>query len=91
MTIRKPSRSAAAEDAVLAAEIAKAQRFSACIHLGPGNRQTVYTDSYAAALAAKAEMDAGSRFGRRAVVYAINSLGSFPVDDRLAKMAGLVA
>lgn len=84
------------EDDMLAAQVRKATRFSACIHLGPGNRHTRYIEQggqagYDAALAVAAEFDAMSQFGRRAVVYAINSLGSFPVDAKLARLAGFAA
>lgn len=80
------------EDALLAAEIAKATEFSACLHLGPGNRHTVRgIKTYAAALDRARELNELSKFGRRTIIYAISPLGSFPVDDRLARMAGLVA
>lgn len=84
------------EDLLIAEQIKRATRFSACIHLGPHDRTTRYVEEggpagYAAALAIKAELDADSRFGRRAVVYAINSLGSFPVDANLAQLAGLTS
>lgn len=78
------------------AEIAKATKFSATIRLGPHDKRTRWFEdadprvAYAEALAAKAEFDAESRFGRRALVYAINSLGSFPLDDDLARDAGLI-
>lgn len=83
------------EDHQLAEQIAKATRFSACLHLGPGNRHTRYIEQggregYEAALAVADELNAMSKFGRRSVIYAINSLGSFPVDTKLAKLAGLV-
>jgi xylose isomerase len=83
------------EDHQLAAQIAKATRFSACLHLGPGNRHTRYVEQggregYEAVLQVADELNALSKFGRRTVVYAINSLGSFPVDTKLARLAGLV-
>jgi hypothetical protein len=83
------------EDYQLAEQIKRANRFSACLHLGPANRHTRYVeqggpDGYAAALAVADELNAMSKFGRRSVIYAINSLGSFPVDAKLAKLAGLV-
>lgn len=84
------------EDALLAAQIAKATRFSASIRYGRFDKQTRYVeqagrDGYAAALAAAAQLDATSQYGRRAVVYAINALGSFPVDAKLARLAGLAS
>lgn len=79
------------EDQILAAEIAKADEFSACLHLGPSNRYTRRgLKTYQEALDAAAELNKLSRYGRRSIVYAINSLGSFPIDDRLARLAGLV-
>lgn len=83
------------EDAELAAQIAKATRFSATIHLGPGDRHTHYfeasgAEGYAQALADAAELEKLSKFGRRAIVYAINSLGSFAITPNLAKLAGLI-
>lgn len=78
------------------AEIAKATRFSAHIRLSPFDKRTrVFEDAdpriaYAEARAAADEMNAESRFGRRALIYAINSLGSFPLDDDLAREAGLI-
>lgn len=78
------------------AEIRKATRFSATIRLGPFDKRTRYFEdadprvAYAEALAAKREYDAESKYGRRALVYAINSLGSFPLDDDLARDAGLI-
>ena len=93
--MKKPTRATIAENATLAAEIARAEMFSASIRLGPHDKRTRYFKdadprvAYREALAAKAEMDAGSAFGRRAIVYAINPLGSFPIDDELAALAGL--
>jgi hypothetical protein len=83
------------EDYELAAQIAKATRFSACLHLGPGNRTTRYVEKggaegYAEALVIAAELNTTSRFGRRSIVYAINTLGSFSVTPELAKLAGLI-
>lgn len=83
------------EDVQLAAQIKRAHRFSACLHLGPHNRHTRYIEQggpegYAAALAVADELNAMSKFGRRTVIYAINNLGSFPVDTKLARLAELV-
>jgi hypothetical protein len=83
------------EDLQIAAQIRKAHRYSACLHLGPHNRHTRYIEQggpegYAAALAVADELNAMSKFGRRTVVYAINTLGSFPVDAKLAQLAGLI-
>lgn len=78
------------------AEIAKATRFSAHIRLSPFDKRTrVFEDAdprvaYREALAAAAEMKAESRFGRDPIIYAINALGSFPLDADLAREAGLI-
>lgn len=92
--MRAKSKSAQAEDAMLAGEIAKAKRFSASLHLGPGDRHTRYIEQggpagYAEALAQAEDLNKLSRFGRRAIVYAINPLGSFPVSPELARLAGI--
>lgn len=86
----KKSRAAMEEDRLLAAEIAKADQFSASIRLGPHDKRTSYCGTYAEAVAAKAALDSESQFGRKAVIYAINRLGSFPVSEELAKLAGLI-
>lgn len=83
------------EDYELAAQIAKATRFSACLHLGPCNRHTRYVEQggpegYAQALREAEDLNTLSKFGRRSIVYAINTLGSFPVSPELATLAGLV-
>ena len=81
------------EDLMLAQQVKRATRWSACLHLGPGNRSTVYVEEagqagYDGAVDAAARLNVHSKFGRKAVVYAINALGSFPVDDKLARLAG---
>lgn len=79
-------------DVYQAQQIARADKFSAVIQLGPHNRR--YAEgmtSYAEALEGAALLNAESKFGRRAVIYAHTPEGrAFPVDIRLAKMAGLV-
>jgi hypothetical protein len=93
--MRKKSASAMAEDAMLAAEIRKADYFTAAIRYGPRDKRVrAFADAdpriaYAEALAAAAEFDAESKFGRRAVVYAVNKLGTFDISPELAKLAGL--
>lgn len=78
------------------AEIAKATKFSVHLRLSPFDKRTAVFDdadrkvAYAKALAAAAEMKAASRFGRDPIIYAINSLGSFPLDADLARDAGLI-
>ena len=85
---RRKSTSAMAEERMIAAEIAKSNEFTACLHLGPGNRQTATgMTTYEEALEAKAQLDAGSRFGRKAIIYAVTKLGSFPCDDELIALA----
>lgn len=78
-------------DVYAAAQIAKADRFTAVIQLAPHDRR--YAEgmtSYAEALEGAALLDAESKFGRRAVIYAHVGKRAFPVDPGLAKMAGLV-
>lgn len=93
---RRLSASAIAERDAMIAEIRKAHMFSASIRLGPHDKRTRYFQdpdpkvAYAEAMAAAAEFNAISRFGRRAMVYAINKLGSFSVDADLAEGAGLI-
>lgn len=91
----KKSASALAEDQALSSEIAKAHSFSAFLFNGPFDRRRVIVDEggpagYAKARAIADDLDKVSRYGRRAIVYAINSLGSFPISDDLAKQAGLI-
>lgn len=79
-------------DIYTAAQIATAVKFSAIIQLGPHDRR--YAEgmlTYAEALEGAAQLDAMSEFGRRAVIYAHTPGGrAFPVDETLAKMAGLI-
>lgn len=79
-------------DIYTAAQIARATKFSAVIQLAPLDRR--YAEgmtTYREALEGAAMLNAESKFGRRAVIYAHTPEGrAFPVDDRLAKMAGLV-
>lgn len=79
-------------DVYTAQQIATATRFSAVIQLGPLDRR--YAEgmtSYAEALEGAAQLNALSKFGRRAVIYAHTPKGrAFPVSVDLAKMAGLV-
>lgn len=88
MKDRRLSASAQAENRELARQIANAKEFSASIRLGPADKRTLRDfPNYSAARAAADDLNKASRFGRRAVVYAINSLGSFPVDDHLLALA----
>lgn len=79
------------EDLMLAALIAASTEFSAHIRRGPHDKETTRgLPSYAAAKAEAARLNGTSRFGRRAMVYAITPKGyTIPCDDRLAALAGL--
>ena len=85
------SASAIAEDATLAREVARADYFTAFMRYGPIDKvRSEPLPTYEAARQRADEYQADSKFGRQAVVYAVNSLGSFPVDEELAKLAGLI-
>lgn len=94
----KKSASAEREDRELAEQIAKAHAFSAFLLFGPHDRRKVMIEEggpegYAKALAAKAELEAQARADgstRRAIIYAINRLGSFDVTPEAARLAGLI-
>lgn len=79
-------------DRYAAEQIARAVRFEAFLQLGPHERYTASgMETYAEALEGAAQLNAKSKYGRRAVIYAINPEGrAFPVDDDLARMAGLI-
>jgi hypothetical protein len=85
------SASAIAEEQMIAGEIRKADQFMVCLVLGPFNRhKRTGIKTYQEALDAAAELDKLSQFGRRSIVYAVNKLGSFPIDEHLAQLAGLI-
>ena len=87
-SIKRKSASAQAEERMIAAEIAKSNRFTACLHLGPGNRHTADgMTSYEEAQEAAAQLNEMSQYGRRAIIYAVTKLGSFPCDDALIALA----
>lgn len=73
------------EDMDLARQIAKATDWCAHLRVGPGEKYT--TRGLPDYEAAKAEGERlakqHSRFGRKAIIYAVNPLGNFPVDDRM--------
>jgi hypothetical protein len=79
------------EDVTIAQEIKEAVAFSVCLHRGALNRETVRDiPSYGEALGVAADLNATSKFGRRAVIYAIHPRGhAHPVDAKLAALAGL--
>ena len=95
---RKLSASAAADRADMIREIRKATRFSAFMRYSPHDKATVYFEvengdqraAYAAARAKLDELEAASRFPKHGIVYAINPLGSFSLDNDLAQAAGLI-
>lgn len=86
------------EEAELAEQIAKAHAFSAFLLFGPNDRRKVMIEQggpegYAAARTAADDLDAQARADgstRRAIVYAINRLGSFDVTPEAAQRAGLI-
>jgi len=78
-------------DVYTAEQIAKADRFTAVIQLGPHDRR--YAEgmtTYSEAKEGAALLNAESKYGRRAVIYAHVGKRAFPVDDTLARMAGLI-
>jgi hypothetical protein len=88
---RPKSKSAQAEDESIVEQIKRATHFTAFLLHGPGDRRKRDNlPTYQAALAAAEELNAGSRFGRKAIIYAVNSLGTFDVSPELARMAGLI-
>lgn len=92
----RKSKAAEAEDRMLAGEIAKAHAFSAFLQRGQADRLKITIEEagpsgYAKARLAADELNRQSQFGRGAIVYAINRIGSFPVDENLARLAGLIA
>lgn len=95
---RPKTKATLQEEAELAEQIAKAHAFTAFLLFGPHDRRKVEIDEggapgYARARAAanalnkQAHRDGSTR---RAIVYAINSLGSFDVTPEAAIRAGLV-
>lgn len=86
--MKAKSASAQAEERMIASEIAKSNQFTACLHLGPANRHTAEgMTSYEEAKIAADQLDQMSKFGRRAIIYAVTKLGSFPCDDALIALA----
>jgi hypothetical protein len=78
------------EDRMLADLIASAESFTAHIRLAPHDKTTVRVKTYAEALAAAEKLNATSKFGRRAMVYAVTPKGwTVPVDAKLAELAGV--
>lgn len=86
------------EEQELAEQIAKAHSFSAFLLFGPRDRRKVMIDEGGpegyrkARLAADHLNDQARADGstRSAIVYAINSLGSFDVTPEAAQRAGLI-
>jgi hypothetical protein len=79
------------EDRMLADLIASAESFTAHIRLAPHDKTTVRgLRTYREALNAAAALNATSRYGRRAMVYAVTPKGwTVPVDAKLAELAGI--
>ncbi len=78
-----------ADEIMIAVEIAKATEFAAFMRVGPHEKFAIrgFPD-YEAARRAADEIEAKhSRFGRKAIVYAITQMGSFPCDDRMIALA----
>jgi hypothetical protein len=78
------------EDRMLADLIANASYFTAHIRLSPTDKTTVRVKTYEEALAAAEKLNATSKFGRRAMVYAVTPKGwTVPVSAPMAKLAGI--
>lgn len=77
------------EDLKLALEISTAREFSAFYRNGPHEKLVERGfETYEAARERADEMEREhSRFGRKAMVYAITKLGSFPCDARMIGLA----
>lgn len=94
----KKSAATLREERELADQIAKAHAFSAFLLFGPRDRRKVMIEQggpegYAAAVKAADDLNAQARADgstRRAIIYAINRLGSFDVTPDAAKLAGLI-
>lgn len=86
------------EEQELAEQIAKAHSFSAFLLFGPRDRRKVMIDEggpegYRKARLAADHLNEQARADgstRSAIVYAINSLGSFDVTPEAAQRAGLI-
>lgn len=80
MATKAPSKSQLEEMRREAAEIAKAESFTCAIVLGgPGGRRAEHgLATFEQAQAVEAEFNADSRFGRRAVIYAVRGNRSTP-------------
>ncbi len=96
--MRKKSAATLREEQELAEQIGKAHAFSAFLLFGPRDRRKLVIEKggpegYAAAVEAAAQLDSQARLEgspRRAIIYAINRLGSFDVTPDAAKRAGLI-
>lgn len=96
--MKKKSAATLREEAELAAQIAKAHAFSAFLLFGPRDRRKVVIEQagpegYAKAAAAAEELNRQAQADgstRRAIIYAINRLGSFDVTPEAAARAGLI-
>jgi hypothetical protein len=87
-TPKRKSASAQAEEREIAAQIARADYFTAHLRVGPHEKYTERADSYEGAVEAGNQLKAQhSRFGRSAVIYAVNSLGSFDCTPELIALA----
>lgn len=89
----RPAKPVHEADRYAAEQIAKATAFRAILRLGPHNTMTADgMTSYAEALEGAAQLNAHSKFGRRAVIYALSANGrrAWPVSPDLAALAGLI-
>jgi exo-beta-1,3-glucanase (GH17 family) len=89
---KRKSASQLAEEASAVAEIAKATSFSAAIVLGgPGGRHAHHgLASYAEAEAMESELNKLSRYGRKAVIYAVRGERATPCTPDLIVQARLI-
>jgi hypothetical protein len=86
---KRKSRSQLEEERASAEQIAQAQSFTAAIVLGgPGGRHAHHgLATYAEAEAMEIELNKLSRYGRRAVIYAVRGERSTPCTPELIAMA----
>lgn len=87
--MRKKSKSAEAEDRELAAQIAKAHSFNAFLFIGPRERyRSIGFPTYEEARGMGDLLEKEHPHpSRRAIIYAVNKLGSFACTPELIELA----
>lgn len=87
--MKPKSKSAQDEERMLADQVRAADYFTAFLFAGQGDRRKVDNlPDYRAARDAADRLEAEAP-GRKAIVYAVNRLGSFPVTPDVANLAGV--